>query len=222
MFLAGVSRGASDEALKAAVREAARAATDFSWLSKGDSVFIKPASIPAALSVHDQPPRHRRHGRASPGKGGAAGDRGRHVRHRTREALPGRPFRQFAPSDGGLRHGRGRARAAGAELHFFEEAGWDAFYEDPMASGDHWKRGLMMPNYPQRGRSHRPHAPLRPPCPGRQHPGAEGGGGLLAHRHAPRIPSGRRHLPRKDGRSQHRPNAAQRSSGWCFPPRTKS
>jgi uncharacterized protein (DUF362 family) len=37
------------------------------------------------------------------------------------------------------------AQAAGAELNFFEEAGWDAFYEDPMASGDHWKGGLMMP-----------------------------------------------------------------------------
>ena len=39
----------------------------------------------------------------------------------------------------------GAVRAAGAELHFFEEAGWDAFYEDPMAAGAHWKRGLMMP-----------------------------------------------------------------------------
>ncbi len=25
----------------------------------------------------------------------------------------------------------GAVRAAGGELHFFEEAGWDAFYEDP-------------------------------------------------------------------------------------------
>ena len=37
-------------------------------------------------------------------------------------------------------------RAAGAEMHFFEEAGWQAFYEDSPASGAHWKRGLMMPN----------------------------------------------------------------------------
>jgi uncharacterized protein (DUF362 family) len=41
--LAGVNRGASDEALKAAVRDAALAASDFSWLSRGDSIFIKPA-----------------------------------------------------------------------------------------------------------------------------------------------------------------------------------
>ena len=32
-------------------------------------------------------------------------------------------------------------RAAGAEMHFFEEAGWQAFYEDLPASGAHWKRG---------------------------------------------------------------------------------
>ena len=38
------------------------------------------------------------------------------------------------------------AKAAGAELHFFEEAGWAAFYEDLPAAGSNWKRGLMMPN----------------------------------------------------------------------------
>jgi uncharacterized protein (DUF362 family) len=43
----------------------------------------------------------------------------------------------------------GMARAvqtAGGELHFFEEAGWDAFYEDPMTVNRHWTDGLMMPN----------------------------------------------------------------------------
>ncbi len=43
VFLAGVPKGSSGETIKTAVREAALAATDFSWLSKGDSVFIKPA-----------------------------------------------------------------------------------------------------------------------------------------------------------------------------------
>ena len=38
------------------------------------------------------------------------------------------------------------AAAAGGELHFFDEAGWNAFYEDPMTSGTHWKGTLMMPN----------------------------------------------------------------------------
>jgi uncharacterized protein (DUF362 family) len=40
--LAGVARKASAEELLAAVRQAAEAATDFSWLSRGDTVLIKP------------------------------------------------------------------------------------------------------------------------------------------------------------------------------------
>ena len=35
--------------------------------------------------------------------------------------------------------------AAGAELHCFEEPGWDAFYEDAPAGGSNWKKPLMMP-----------------------------------------------------------------------------
>ena len=38
------------------------------------------------------------------------------------------------------------AQAAGAEIPFFEESGWDAFYEDFPSEGSHWKHGLMMPN----------------------------------------------------------------------------
>ena len=34
---------------------------------------------------------------------------------------------------------------AGGELHFFEEAGWNAFYQDMPVSGTSWKGGLMMP-----------------------------------------------------------------------------
>ena len=43
VFMAGVVRGSTEKVFKNAVREAADAATDFSWLSKGDAVFIKPA-----------------------------------------------------------------------------------------------------------------------------------------------------------------------------------
>jgi len=43
VFLAGVPRGAPDDDLKRALRETAEAADGFSWLSKGDTVFIKPA-----------------------------------------------------------------------------------------------------------------------------------------------------------------------------------
>ena len=43
VFLAGVSKNALENTVKQAVRCSAEAATDFSWLSKGDTVFIKPA-----------------------------------------------------------------------------------------------------------------------------------------------------------------------------------
>ena len=194
-FWRGWSRGASEAAIKAAVREAARAATDFSWLSRGDSVFIKPAlnsgipypstTSPIAIAAMVELLREKGARRVIVGDMSGIG----HVKL-SPDGLSG-SSRRLMEASGMAR----AARAAGAELHFFEEAGWDAFYEDPMAAGVHWKRGLMMPRYPQGGRSHHPHAPLRPPCPGRQHPGAEGGGGVLAHRHAPRIPSGRRNPP---------------------------
>lgn len=44
VILEGVPKGSSDEALGAAVKRAAEAATNFSWLSKGDTVLIKPAN----------------------------------------------------------------------------------------------------------------------------------------------------------------------------------
>ena len=37
-------------------------------------------------------------------------------------------------------------QASGAELHFFEEAGWSAFYEEIPLTGCHWKHALMMPD----------------------------------------------------------------------------
>ncbi len=40
VFLSGTARGASEKVLQNAVRKAAEAVTDFSWLSKGDTVFI--------------------------------------------------------------------------------------------------------------------------------------------------------------------------------------
>jgi hypothetical protein len=38
------------------------------------------------------------------------------------------------------------AIAGGAELHFPEEQGWNAFFEDGPASGSNWKAGIMMPS----------------------------------------------------------------------------
>jgi uncharacterized protein (DUF362 family) len=52
-------------------------------------------------------------------------------------------------SSRGLMHASGMAQAAleaGAELHFPEEAGWDAFFEDHPVDATYWRKGIMMPN----------------------------------------------------------------------------
>lgn len=145
IFLAGVSRGSSDEALRSAVREAAEAATDFSWLSKGDTVFIKPVlnsgypypatTSPTAISVMIRILREKGAGRVIVGDMSGV----EHVKL-SPDGLSGSSRRLMETS--------GMARAvveAGGELHFFEEAGWNAFYEEVPVSGSHWKRGVMMP-----------------------------------------------------------------------------
>ncbi len=146
VFVAGVARGSDGETLQSAVREAAEAATDFSWLSRGDSVFVKPAlnsgnpypatTSPDALAAMVALLREKGAGRVVVGDMSGI----EHVKL-TPEGVRG--------SSRHLMKSSGMAAAvlgAGAELHFPEEAGWNAFYEDMPAAGANWKKGLMMPN----------------------------------------------------------------------------
>ena len=145
VFLAGVGRGASEQVMKLAVRAVAEATTDFSWLSKGDSVFIKPAlnsgspypatTNPIAIGAMVELLKQKGARRVIVGDMSGI----EHVKL-SPKGLTGRSRRLMEAS------GMARAvQAAGGEIHFFEEAGWDAFYEDA-PTGRHWKRGLMMPN----------------------------------------------------------------------------
>ena len=145
VFLAGVRKGSSEKLVREAVRASAEAATDFSWLSRGDSVFIKPAlnsgnnypatTSPVGIGAMVELLRDKGAGRV------VVGD------------MSGIEHLKFTPngisgSTQRLMERCGMAKAAqeaGAELHFFEKAGWDAFYEDLPISGSHWKKGLMMP-----------------------------------------------------------------------------
>ena len=143
--LAGVARGSGEAALVTGVREAAEAATDFSWLSRGDTVLIKPvvnsgnpypatshpAGVKALVSLLREKGAKRiivsdmsgvEHVKLSPDK----------MRGSTRALM----------QSCGL---AGAAEEAGAELYFPEEEGWEAFFEDPPLSGSHWKSGIMMP-----------------------------------------------------------------------------
>ena len=143
--LAGVVRGSHEGDLLLAVREAVEAATDFSWLSPGDTVLIKPvvnsgnpypatshpSGLRALIALLKEKGAKRilvsdmsgvEHVKLSPDK----------MKGSTRE----------------LMKSCGVARAtveAGAELYLPEEEGWEAFFEDEPISGSHWKSGIMMP-----------------------------------------------------------------------------
>jgi uncharacterized protein (DUF362 family) len=144
--LAGVGRGAPEQTLRQAVRTAAEAATDFSWLSRGDAVFIKPVlnsgnpypatTSPHAIAAMVELLREKGAGKVIVGDMSGV----EHVRF-SPEGLTG-SSRALMEASGMA----GIVQSAGAELHFFEEAGWDAFYEEGPPAGSHWKKGIMMPN----------------------------------------------------------------------------
>ncbi len=145
VFLAGLDRKSTEKAFKNALREAAEAATDFSWLSKGDTVFIKPAlnsgnQYPATtspLAIGAMVTLLKEKGAGKVIVGDMSGIE--HVKL-TQEGAEG--------SSRELMEACGMAEAAlraGAELHFPEEAGWNSFYQDMPASGSNWKGSLMMP-----------------------------------------------------------------------------
>ena len=144
--LSGVSRGAAELEVKLAVRQAAEAATDFLWLSKGDAVFIKavnnsgnsyPATTsPTAVAAMVELLKEKGAGRVIVGDMSGV----QHLRF-SPTLLSGSSRALMASS--GLAQAVG---ASGAELHCFEEGGWNAFYEEWPAAGSNWKGGLMMPN----------------------------------------------------------------------------
>ena len=146
VFLAGVPGNGLDSEIKTAVREAALAASDFSWLSRGESVFIKPAlnsgqpypatTSPLAIGALIELLKEKGAGRIIVGDMSGI----EHVKLGP-DGFSG-STRQLMETSGMSR----AVQAAGGELHFFEEAGWKAFYEDTMVTDTHWKRGLMMPN----------------------------------------------------------------------------
>lgn len=134
--LAGVARNASAAELMAAVRRAAEAATDFSWLSRGDAVLIKPVvnsgnpypattspiGLYATVALLKEKGAGRvivsdmagiEHVKLSPGK----------MKGSTRRLMYSCGVAQAA-------------QAARAELYFPEEDGWDAFFEDDLPVKD--------------------------------------------------------------------------------------
>ncbi|MGC8603977.1 MAG: DUF362 domain-containing protein, partial [Desulfomonilaceae bacterium] len=143
--LAGIKKGSSEKLIGEAVRASVEATTDFSWLSKGDSVFIKPAlnsgypypstTSPQGIAAMVKLLKDRGAGRVVLGDMSGI----EHVK-----LSPG----GVSGSTRMLMNKCGMAKAAseaGAEPYFFEEAGWDAFYEDFPSHSSHWEKGLMLP-----------------------------------------------------------------------------
>jgi uncharacterized protein (DUF362 family) len=143
--LAGLNKGASDTQIENAVMRAVEAATDMSWLSKGDTVFIKPvlnSGNPYPATTH--PASLKTMVRILKEKGAKrviVSDMSgiEHVKLE-KDAMHG-SSRELMRSAGLFQ----AAEAAGAEVYFPEEDGWDAFYEEGPTKGSSWKAGLMMP-----------------------------------------------------------------------------
>jgi len=142
----GVPNKSAPEVVETAVRRAAETVTDFSWLSRGDRVLIKPVCnspnpYPATtdpVALHAMIRLLQEHG------AGAI----------TVADMSGVQFVRFSPdkvrgSSRKLMTTSGMASAidaAGAELHAFEEPGWDAFHAENPKSGLGWSRPIMMPD----------------------------------------------------------------------------
>jgi len=143
--LEGVPRGAAAEAVGAAVRRAALAASDFAWLSRGDTVLIKPVcnsgnaypatTDPVALRAMIELLRERGAKRVLVADmAGVEHVRfsADHLSGSTRQLMANNRLAQAC-------------EAAGGELHAFEEQGWDGFYEERPSIAGSWSQPIMMP-----------------------------------------------------------------------------
>ncbi len=143
--LAGIRKGTHAHGIVQAVRDAVLDITDFRWLSRGDTVFVKTANsspfrYPATthpLAVVAVVGLLREHGAGRVIVGDMSG-----VRYLRFTPTSCTGSTRMLMADSGM---AAAVLAAGGELHCFEEPGWDHFYEENPAPGSHWKYGLTMP-----------------------------------------------------------------------------
>jgi uncharacterized protein (DUF362 family) len=129
-----------------AIRDAVFAVDNLAWLQPGDTVLIKPVlnsgkpypatTSPLAVASMIRLLREKGAGRVIVGDMSGVW----HLDQRP-ERCKG-SSRKLAKSAGMLNP----VLDAGADWAFFEEAGWESFYEEQPAPGSHWQRGIMLPN----------------------------------------------------------------------------
>jgi len=145
LFLQGLAKGSSDHAIARAVKAAANAATDFSWLGKGDRVLLKPAcnsgnpypatTCPTGIRAMVELLREK-----GAGKVILADMAGVQWVKLSKDGIRG-STRKLMEKNGMLQ----AAEVPGAEPYFPEEHGWGDFFEDGPSPGSGWKAGIMMP-----------------------------------------------------------------------------
>lgn len=145
--LDAVPRGAGPETVIAAVQRVAEAASDFAWLSRGDVVFLKPAGNSAKRYPATTSPlavlglvsllREKGAGRVIVGdKSGVT------YVYQDDRRLRGSSRQLFTQN--GLHQA---ALDAGAQVHYFEEAGFEAYFGDHLEHpGGHWQGEVMLPD----------------------------------------------------------------------------
>jgi uncharacterized protein (DUF362 family) len=144
--LAPLNRDPSSQAMDQAIRDATLAVDALDWLKPGDTVLIKPSinsgkpypatTSPLAVASMIRLLREKGAGRVIVGDMSGVW----HLDQRP-EGCKG-SSRKLAKSAGMLNP----VLDAGAEWAFFEEAGWDSFYEEQPVPGSHWRQGIMLPN----------------------------------------------------------------------------
>lgn len=144
--LLSLTKGAPDEKVIIAVQRVADAATDFSWLSRGDSVFIKLASnSPNKYPATTSPLSVRAMVSLLKQKGAGrviVGDKPGVI-----DVFQDKDGRRGSSRDVLTKNGLHRAALdAGAEPHYFDEAGYGAYFGDRTEHESHWKGELLSPN----------------------------------------------------------------------------
>ncbi len=140
------ARGTGAEITERNVRRAAEAATDFAWLKKGDTVFVKPAAnsgnpfpattSPAAVRAMVGLLRDKGAGRVlfgdKPGVQSVYQD-ARRSKGASRKIL----------EQNGLHRA---AVESGAEIHYFDEDGHASYFPEQPEFGRHWRGDFYLPD----------------------------------------------------------------------------